>query len=68
MTRAFARMYEIDPEVRADIVFFETPKGGAVVSVGSIAWAASLAHDDYDNNVARLSANVLKRFLSDAPF
>jgi N,N-dimethylformamidase len=56
------------PRVRADMTFFETPGGGAVFSTGSIAWAGSLSHDGYDNNVARLSENVVRRFLSDAPF
>ena len=57
-----------NPNVRADMTFFETPDGGAVFSVGSIAWGASLPHSGYDNNVARLSENVLRRFLDDAPF
>ena len=37
--------------VRADLVFFETPAGGAVFSTGSIAWIGSLSHNGYDNNV-----------------
>ena len=48
--------------VRADMAFFETPKGGAVFAVGSMAWCGSLAHDNYQNNVARLTGNVLRRF------
>lgn len=56
------------PHVRADMTFFETPGGGAVFSVGSIAWGASLPHNNYDNNVSRLSANVVRRFLDDEPF
>ena len=56
------------PMVRADMVFFETPGGGAVFSTGSIAWAASLPVDDYDNNVARLTRNVLRRFVDSEPF
>ncbi len=54
--------------VRADVVFFETAGGGAVFSTGSIAWAASLANDKYENDVARLTTNVLKRFADAAPF
>ena len=54
-------------KVRADMTFFETPKGGAVFSTGSIAWASSLAHNGYDNNVARITGNVLKRFLDPEP-
>jgi N,N-dimethylformamidase len=56
------------PLVKADMTFFETPGGGAVFSVGSIAWGASLPHNSYDNNVSRISANVVRRFLEDAPF
>jgi N,N-dimethylformamidase len=56
-----------DPRVRADMVFFETPNGGAVFSTGSIAWAGSLAHNGYANNVACITANVLRRFLDPAP-
>lgn len=36
--------------------------GGGFFSVGSIAWTGSLSHNDYDNNVARLTTNVLRRF------
>ena len=44
-----------NPRIKADMTFFETPAGGAVFSVGSIAWGASLPHNGYDNNVSRLS-------------
>lgn len=54
--------------VRADVVFFETPNGGAVWSTGSIAWATSLLHDGCDNNVSRMTRNVLGRFLDPTPF
>ncbi len=57
-----------NPNVRADMTFFETPGGGAVFSVGSIAWGASLPHNDFDNNVSRISENVIRRFLADTPF
>jgi N,N-dimethylformamidase len=56
------------PLVRADMVFFETPNGGAVFSVGSINWLASLAWNRYLNNVARVTQNVLRRFLDPEPF
>ena len=52
--------------MRADICIFATPRGGAVFSVGSIAWPTSLAHNAGDNNVARITANVLRRFLDPA--
>jgi N,N-dimethylformamidase len=54
--------------VRADITFFETPGGGAVFSTGSISWAGSLAHNNYDNNVSRMTENVLRRFVDPKPF
>ena len=59
---------ETSPLVRADMVFFETPAGGAVFSSGSISWCDGLCHDDYDNNVARITGNVVRRFLDPAPF
>jgi N,N-dimethylformamidase len=57
-----------NPGVRADMVFFETPNGGAVFSTGSIAYPGSLPHEGYRNNVARLTTNVLRRFADPAPF
>ena len=54
--------------VRADMVFFECPNGGAVFSTGSIAYAGSLAHNRYDNNISRITGNVLRRFCDPAPF
>ncbi|KAG8529645.1 uncharacterized protein KY384_005126 [Bacidia gigantensis] len=50
-------------KVRSDVVFFDTPSGGAVFSVGSINWVGAMAWHDYDNDVARLTANVLHEFL-----
>ena len=44
------------------------PAGGAVFSTGSIAWCGSLSHNGYDNNVARITGNVLRRFLDPTPF
>ena len=57
-----------NPLVRADITFHETQNGGAVWSTGSIAWAGSLAHNNYKNNVSRMTKNVLKRFVNPRPF
>jgi N,N-dimethylformamidase len=52
----------VDPNVRADMVFFETAGGGAVFSVGSIAYCGSLSHNGYDNNISRITDNVLRAF------
>ena len=50
------------PHVRCDMVFYETPNGGAVFSTSSIAFAGSLSHNQYENNVSRLLGNVVTRF------
>lgn len=54
--------------IRSDMTFFETASGGAVFSTGSIAWAASMAWNGYDNVVARLTENVVRRFSSPEKF
>ena len=55
------------PLVRADMVYFEGPNGGAVFSVGSIAWCGALSYNRGDNDVSRITENVLRRFMDDAP-
>lgn len=57
-----------EPWARADMVFFETPKGGAVFATGSIAWMGSLLENNFDNDVATITKNVVRRFLDPAPF
>jgi len=49
--------------VRADLAYYETAGGGAVFSVGSMCWCASLSHNAYANNVATITKNVLDEFL-----
>lgn len=51
--------------IRSDMVFFETPNGGAVFSVGSIAYCGALQHNDHQNNVSRITENVLRRFAAE---
>jgi N,N-dimethylformamidase len=53
-----------NPRVRSDLIYFAGDKGSAVFSVGSIAWCGALAHNDGDNDVARLTANALDAFSS----
>ena len=53
--------------VRADMVFYPTPNGGGVFSTSSIAWPGSLSHNNYKNNVSRITKNVLDRFISNKP-
>lgn len=50
--------------VRADMVYLSYPKGGAVFSVGSIAWCGSLYYNGYENPVSRVTGNVLSKFAS----
>ncbi|TCO61156.1 LamG domain-containing protein [Actinocrispum wychmicini] len=57
----------VEPRVRADLVFFEYPNGGGVFSTGSIAWCTALGVDSYANPVARVTGNVLRRFLDPTP-
>jgi N,N-dimethylformamidase len=58
----------MSPLIHADLVFFETPNGGAVFSTGSIAFAGSLGTNGFANDIARLSTNVLRRFVDPTPF
>jgi N,N-dimethylformamidase len=48
--------------VRADMTYFRRAGGGAVFSVGSINWIASLASNDGDNEIATITENVLRHF------
>jgi N,N-dimethylformamidase len=57
-----------NPNLRADMIFMENNGGGAVFSTGSIAWIGSLTWNGFDNNVAQVTENVLRRFLETEPF
>jgi len=57
----------VNPLVKADMAYLEYPNGGAVFSTSSIAWGGSLSFNDYDNNVSRITENVLRRFAQDEP-
>jgi len=46
-------------------VYFANSNGGAVFSTGSISWCGSLSHSAYDNNVSRVTDNVLRQFAKD---
>jgi N,N-dimethylformamidase len=51
-----------DPRVRADMTLVEGANGSAVFSTGSINWIGSLPSFGFNNNVARITENVLRRF------
>lgn len=57
-----------EAEIRADMVFFETPGGGAVFSTGSISYAGALSINEYQNDIQTMTRNVLDRFLDPTPF
>jgi N,N-dimethylformamidase len=56
-----------DPRVRADMTLTEASNGGAVFSVGSINWIGSLPTNGFENNVSRVTENVLRRFAGMEP-
>jgi N,N-dimethylformamidase len=47
------------------MVYLDYPNGGAVFTTASISWYGSLFYNGYNNNVSRITENVLKRFASD---
>ena len=49
---------DVNDKVRSDVVWNETT-AGATFAAGSITWAGALGHNDFDNDVAILTANVL---------
>ena len=55
------------PSVRSDVFLMATEGGGAVFSVGSIAWIGGLAREGGDPGVGRITRNVLERFRDPAP-
>ena len=53
-----------DEIMRGEIVYFDTPAGGAVFSAGSITFCGSLWHDGaFDGPVSHLLENVVRRFV-----
>ncbi|HKK30449.1 MAG TPA: N,N-dimethylformamidase beta subunit family domain-containing protein, partial [Alphaproteobacteria bacterium] len=53
----------IDELIRADMVYFDVPGGGAVFSVGSITFCGSLPWNGGDNDISRVVENMLRCFL-----
>jgi N,N-dimethylformamidase len=52
-----------DPLVRCDMTIRQTPSGGLVFSLGSIAASGCLSVRDGQNDLARICTNVLRRTL-----
>lgn len=56
-----------DFQVRADVTLFTATHAGAVFSTGSIAWGQALPCHAGRNDISRITANVLERFLRPGP-
>lgn len=60
------RINAVDPQVkvaRGDMTMLAYPNDGAVFSASSTIWVSCLSYNNYDNNVSRVTRNVLNRFL-----
>jgi N,N-dimethylformamidase len=55
------------PMVRCDMVYFTTPKDGAVFSASSIAWGSALPCNNYQNDVSRIMKNLVDAFRRPGP-
>ena len=53
---------KIEDLSRGEIVYFDTPSGGAVFSVGSITFCGSLWRNGFEGPISRLLENVVRRF------
>ena len=52
---------------RPPLTLAATTNGGAVFSTGSIAWGQALPCNEADNYIARITSNVIERFMRDGP-
>ena len=53
--------------IRADMVYQRSDSGSRLFSTGSITFCGSLLYNEADNDISRIVANVLRRFLADPP-
>ena len=49
--------------VRADMIYWETPSGGAVFAAGSITFCGALPYANFENDASRLLENLLAGWL-----
>jgi N,N-dimethylformamidase len=54
-----------NPQVRADMIYYKTPNGGALFAPGSLSWCGSLSHGNYNNNVSRILENAIRGFMKE---
>ena len=53
---------KVEDLARGEIVYFDTPSGGAVFSVGSITFCGSLWRNGFEGPISQLLENVVRRF------
>ena len=56
-----------NPMVRADMIYYKTPKDGALFAPGSLSWCGSLSYNNYNNNVSKILENAIRGFLKEGP-
>jgi N,N-dimethylformamidase len=61
---SFIHLGQVAVQPAAELALTSHANGGAVFAVGSVTWTGSLSHADYQNDVARITRNVLDRFCS----
>jgi N,N-dimethylformamidase len=61
---SFLHLGQVSVPPAAELALSSHANGGAVFAVGSVTWTGSLSHADYQNDVARITRNVLDRFCS----
>ena len=63
----FAAHAGVPVPAAADLALATSSNGGAVFAAGSVTWSGSLSHSNYDNNVSRITENVMRRFIDRGP-
>jgi N,N-dimethylformamidase len=58
----FVPLDRIPVPVGSDVALRTISGGGAVFAAGSVTWTGSLSWNNYDNNISRITANVIRRF------
>jgi N,N-dimethylformamidase len=52
----------VNDRVRADMTYLEYENQGAVFCTGSVTWSGCLSYNNFENNVSRITENVLRKF------
>ena len=55
----------VHPLVKSDVVYFEGPNDGPCFRLGRSPGSGRSPYNSYDNNVSRITGNVLRRFVSE---